>query len=137
MQEKSVGRPVTRVDGRAKVTGRAVYSAEHKIPNVVHAVMVMSTIPKGRIASIDTHSAERVPGVLTVMTHLNTPKLPEKPQSGEQSRPADRKLQLLQNDTVLYANQPIALAVASTLEAAQEAAGLVQVKYAPQPFSVD
>ncbi len=71
------------------------------------------------------------------MTHHNTPKLPEKPKSQETARPSDRKLQLLQNDVVLYANQPIAVAVAETLAAAEEAAALVQVHYMEQPFSVN
>ena len=58
------------------MTGRAPYAYEHKIPNAL-CVMVMSTIAKGRIASIDTRAAERSRGVLLVMTHQNAPKLPQ------------------------------------------------------------
>ncbi len=58
-QTPSIGKPLNRVDGRAKVTGTATYSAEFKIPNMAHAVMVTSTIPKGRIASLDTRAAEK------------------------------------------------------------------------------
>lgn len=133
----SVGQPLTRVDGRLKVTGRAPYAAEHKIPHVAHAVMVMSTIPKGRIASMDTGAAERVPGVLAVMTHQNTPKLPQVPKGEESARPTNRKLSLLQDDVVHYANQPVALVVAESLEAAREAAGLVRITYASQPHEVN
>src|SRR5947207_14451562 len=133
---QSLGKPLNRVDGRAKVTGKATFSAEHKIPHVAHAVMLMSAIPKGRITAMDTRAAEQLPGVLAIMTYKNTPKLPEKPKGEEAGRPADRKLQLLQNETVLYANQPIAVAVAETLETAKEAAALIRVTYASQPHSI-
>src|SRR5436309_1951577 len=98
MPQKSIGQPVPRVDGRAKVTGRATYAAEHNIANVAHAVLVTSTIAKGTIATIEPGPAELVPGVLAVMTHRNTPKLPEKPKGTGQTRPTDRKVQLLQDD---------------------------------------
>jgi xanthine dehydrogenase YagR molybdenum-binding subunit len=132
--ENSVGKPMDRVDGRLKVTGRAIYSAEHPVPNLVHAVLVTSTIPKGRIAALDTAQAEHAPGVLAVMTHLNTPKLPEPPKGAKP--PTARKLNLLQDDRVLYSNQPIAVAVADTLEHATRAAELVRVRYAKEPFNV-
>jgi xanthine dehydrogenase YagR molybdenum-binding subunit len=131
--QNSVGQPLTRVDGRAKVTGRATYAAEHKVPNLAHGVLVMSTIAKGSIASIDTAAAQRSPGVLGILTHLNAPKLPQ-PKSASQNA---RKVQLLQDNQVLYANQPIGLVVADTLENAQRAASLVVVHYAPARHSVD
>ena len=112
--QDSIGKPVPRVDGRAKVTGKAIYAAEQKIPNATHAVMVMSTIAKGRIAGIDIAAARRVPGVLAVLTHQNTPKLPQKPKGADQNRPTDRLLQLLQDDVVRYANQPVAVVVAES-----------------------
>jgi xanthine dehydrogenase YagR molybdenum-binding subunit len=90
----SVGQPMNRVDGRLKVTGNATYAAEHKIPNVAQAVMITSTIAKGRITSMDTREAERLPGVLAIMTPFNTAKLPTPKQSGP-GGPTDRKLQLL------------------------------------------
>ena len=58
----SVGKPLDRVDGRLKVTGRALYAAEHPVPNAAAAVLVMSTIPKGRIAKLDTTEAEAAAG---------------------------------------------------------------------------
>src|SRR5438270_13926662 len=104
--EASVGKPVVRVDGRAKVTGAAKYAADFTVPHLCHAVMVTSTIPKGRIGRIDTQAAASHPGVLKVLTHQNTPKLPEKPAASEANRASARKLQLLQSAEVLYANQP-------------------------------
>lgn len=131
----SIGKPLNRVDGRQKVTGRAEYSAEHPTENVAYAALVISTVAKGRITSINTRAAEALPGVLAIMTHLNTPRLPEKPKA-DSGKPTDRKLQLLQNDVVFYAGQPVAVTVAATLEIAREAARLVEVRYASQPPSV-
>ena len=131
----SVGKPLDRVDGRLKVTGRALYSAEHPVPNAAAAVMVMSTIPSGRISGMDTAEAEAAPGVLAIMTHRNAPKLPP-PDPNAPKGPTSRKLHLLQDDHVLYSNQPIALAIADTLENATHAAELIRVRYQAQPFNV-
>ncbi|HLH20559.1 MAG TPA: molybdopterin cofactor-binding domain-containing protein, partial [Bryobacteraceae bacterium] len=136
--QDSLGKPLVRVDGRAKVTGRAVYTAEQDVPNAAYAVMVTSSIARGRIVSLDTRAAERQPGVLAVLSSRNTPRLPQKPRSANQGdRPGDRKLQLLQEDTVYYAGQPVAVVVAESLEAAQEGARLVEVRYAAQTPSVE
>jgi xanthine dehydrogenase YagR molybdenum-binding subunit len=124
-----IGEPLERVDGRLKVTGQATYTADWNIPGVAHAVLVTSSIAKGRVASIDTGAAERVPGVLAILTHKNKIKLAKDPTKVDPSSPADRALQVLQDDRVYYGNQPIAVAVAETFEAAREAAGRVAVKY--------
>ena len=102
--------------------------------------MVMSSIAKGRITSLDTSDAERAKGVLLVMSHLNVPKLPQlekQNSSGSTGRPTGRVLQVFQDNFIHYANQPIALVVAETLEEATEGARLVQVRYAAEPPQVD
>jgi xanthine dehydrogenase YagR molybdenum-binding subunit len=121
----SVGAPMDRVDGPLKVTGGARYAAEFPMANVVHAVIVTSTVPVGRIASVDTKAAEAAPGVIRVITHLNAPKLPMK-VSGMLTTKA---LSLMQDDRVRYNGEPIALVVADTLERATDAASLVRVRY--------
>ncbi len=126
-----IGEPLDRIDGRVKVTGRAPYAYEHDVPGAVYGTLVMSTIARGRIVSINTRAAEGTPGVLLVMTHLNAPKLP-KLQDQPKKPPTGRIVQVLQHDRVVYANQPVAVAVAETLEAAIEAAHLVEVKYAAE-----
>ncbi len=132
----AIGQPLTRVDGRLKVTGKAQYTADWNIPNVAHAVLATSTIAKGRIVSINTANAEKVPGVIAVLTHKNRMKLAKDPSKVTPSSPADRALQLLQDDRVLYGNQPIAVAVAETFEAAVEAARLITAQYAEEPPAV-
>ncbi|MHC5818161.1 MAG: xanthine dehydrogenase family protein molybdopterin-binding subunit [Nostoc sp.] len=117
-----VGKPLNRVDGHLKVTGGARYSAEFPVAKLTYAVTIQSTIAKGKIAEIDTKAAEQVPGVLAVITHLNAPKA-----SGEKG--GGRKLQVLQDNIVLYSGQHIAVVVADTFERAMYAASLVQVRY--------
>jgi xanthine dehydrogenase YagR molybdenum-binding subunit len=76
MNETTIGQPVPRVDGVLKVTGRATYAAEHDLPHLVHAVMVTSTVAKGRVKKLDVTAAEHAVGVLSVITHRNAPRPP-------------------------------------------------------------
>lgn len=131
-----IGRAMDRVDAELKVTGRATYTADHKIPNVAHGVLVVSPIAKGHITSVDTSAAEHVPGILAVLTHLHPPKVAKSPAEVEAGSPADRALQLLQDNRILYAGQPVAVVVAETLHAGFEAANLVHLSYAVDPCSV-
>src|SRR6266566_348566 len=71
----SLGAPLDRVDGRLKVTGGAKYAAEFPIANAAHAMIVTSTIAKGRVRAMDTSAAMRVPGVLTIITPFNAEKV--------------------------------------------------------------
>ena len=70
-----MGQPLSRVEGRAKVTGAAKYSAEYNhLPGLVHAVLKTSDVAKGRITGIDTSVTQREPGVLAILTHQNLRK---------------------------------------------------------------
>lgn len=132
----AIGDPLIRVDGRAKVTGTAKYAAEFDIPNVAHAVMVTSTIANGRITGMITVNAQSAPGVVAILTPANAPKLPQGGKAGV-NPPAGRVLSLLQDDTVLYNNQPIAVVVAETLNQALYAASLIDVKYQEEAPKLD
>lgn len=128
--EQLIGKPMDRVDGRLKVTGAVRYAADAAVQNVAHAVIVGSTIAKGRVQDIDTVAAEKVPGVLAVLTHKNMPKLkqPKEDFFGGGKMGEDRTP--LRDDLVHYAGQHLAVVVADTLEAAREAAALVRMTYA-------
>lgn len=131
--QKAVGSPLSRVDGRHKVTGKAAYAADHDIPGAVHAVVVDSSIALGRITGIDTGAAEACPGVLKVITHRNAPRLVYRDNSLS-NNPRGRRLRVFQDDQILFFGQPVAVVVATTIEAAQHAASLVDVSYdARQP----
>ena len=133
----TLGQPLNRVDGRAKVTGTATYAAEHNIDNLAHGVLAQSTISKGRIKSIDTAKAEAAPGVLAILTYRNMPRLnmPD-PNGAAGSKPGELFVPL-QTDAIHYNGQHIALVVADTLEHAKHAADLIEVTYAAEKPVVD
>jgi xanthine dehydrogenase YagR molybdenum-binding subunit len=122
---------IDRVDGRAKVTGTATYAAEHKVQNKVYGFLVGSTIAKGRIKSIDTKSAERAPGVLAVITHVNAPKLPGYVTGKDPAKPptGGQPLRIFYNNEIFYYDQPVALVIADTYERVLHAARLVKAQY--------
>jgi xanthine dehydrogenase YagR molybdenum-binding subunit len=128
-----VGRGIDRVDGPLKVSGRAAYAPETPVANALRAVLVTSTISVGRIADIAAAEAERSPGVFAVLTHQNAPRL----QGAREHDVGDRVLQLLQDDAIVYNDQPVAVVVADTLENAQLAASLVRVRYEARPANTD
>jgi xanthine dehydrogenase YagR molybdenum-binding subunit len=132
-----IGKPVSRVDGRQKVTGGATYAAEFDVPGLVHGVAVRSTVAQGRIASIDSAAAERAPGVLAVLTHRNAPKLAYRPHKGVVDPDVGERLHILQDDRVNHQGQPIGLVIAETLEQANHAATLVRVTYAAETAITD
>ncbi|MFE9887968.1 xanthine dehydrogenase family protein molybdopterin-binding subunit [Streptomyces scopuliridis] len=134
--QAAVGAPLSRVDGRLKVTGLALYAAEHDVEGAVHAVIVDSGIGRGRITSIDTRAALAHPGVLRVISHRDAPRLPYRDNAGS-NNPPGRRLRVFQDDQVLFHGQPVAVVVATTLEAAQHGASLVKVGYAAEPPSTD
>jgi xanthine dehydrogenase YagR molybdenum-binding subunit len=129
---KSMGTAVSRVDGWLKVTGAAKYPAEFNPPNAVYASIVMSPIAKGTITAIDSGAAEKAPGVLAVITHLNAPKLTEPVQGRSEGIRIERRLPLGDNK-ISYGGQYVAAVVAETSEQARHAASLLKINYAPQP----
>ena len=137
MTTSFIGQPVSRVDGRQKVTGRATYAAEFQAPNLAHAAVVRSTVARGRIVSIDAAAAERAPGVVAVLTHRNAPRLPYRPHKGAPDPAVGERLHVLQDDRVSHQGQPLALVVAETLEQARHAATLVRISYAAESAMTD
>ncbi|MGW8884192.1 xanthine dehydrogenase family protein molybdopterin-binding subunit [Streptomyces sp. NPDC055749] len=114
------GAPVVRREGRDKVTGTARYAAEQSPPGCLRAWPVPATIARGRITAIRATDALAVPGVHTVLTHDNAPRLGE---------PDDPILAVLQGDRVPHRGWPVALVVADTLEAARAGARAVRIEY--------
>jgi len=128
-----VGQPLSRVDGRAKVTGQAKYAAEYNtLPNLAHAVLKTSDIAHGRVERIDVSAARQQPGVLAIFTHENLPKLAKTPNTPDDKRETGAPMGYMPmtTDQIYYAAQPVAVVVADTLERAQYAATLVKVQYA-------
>jgi xanthine dehydrogenase YagR molybdenum-binding subunit len=136
----AVGTSQSRVDGRLKVTGRATYASDHGrqdgVEGVVYAAVVDSSVGRGRITGVDTRAALAQPGVLKVIHHGNAPRLPYVDNPGSNNPPGTR-LRVFQDDRVRFFGQPVAVAVATTVEAAQHAARLVKVAYAAEQPTTD
>jgi xanthine dehydrogenase YagR molybdenum-binding subunit len=134
--ETAVGKPIERVDGRRKVIGAAKYAAEFKHDRLAHAVLIQSTIAKGKIAAIDSTAARRAPGVILVMTRENAPQLHLPPAGAKSTPTSSGKLgedrPPLADDVIHYAGQHIAVVVADTLDHARHAASLVKVRYSEE-----
>ncbi len=128
------GQPLTRRDGILKVTGVARYAADHHLTGMLYAVLAVSSIARGRVTFLDIQAAKSHPGVVEVMTPVNKPALAQDPD--EKTNPFMFRLDLLQNDWVRYANQPIAVVIAETLEAATEGAALLSPHYEIDPARV-
>src|SRR5882672_934917 len=130
----SIGQPLTRRDGFLKVTGQARYAADNHPPGMLHAVLAVSSIARGRVTFLDVQAAKSHPGVVEVMTPANRPPLAEDPDA--KTNPFMFRLDLLQSDEVRYANQSIAVVIAETLEAATEGAALLSPRYEVLPARV-
>jgi xanthine dehydrogenase YagR molybdenum-binding subunit len=119
-----------RYEGIAKVTGKIKYAAEfsHPFPkaDLAYAYIVQSTIPSGTVVSIDRVAADRAPGVIAILTPFNAPRLSQAPPQP----PARRNLSLLQDTSVSYNGQPVAVVVAKSLNEAKAAAAMLELKYA-------
>jgi xanthine dehydrogenase YagR molybdenum-binding subunit len=135
----SVGKPHDRIDGRAKVTGAAKFSAEIRADGMAHAYLVPAAVSKGRINAIDTAAAEVAPGVIAVITHKNAPKIgktePFNPMA-EEPTSAATTAPVLQSDEIFWHGQPVAIVVADTFERARHAAALVEVAYDAKPAAL-
>ncbi|HVT87978.1 MAG TPA: xanthine dehydrogenase family protein molybdopterin-binding subunit [Tepidisphaeraceae bacterium] len=122
----TIGKSVPRLDGRAKVTGAARYTADINLPGMLYGKLVSSTETAAKIKSIDTSEAEKIPGVKAVY-------LIERNMAGAGANAsADDRFPL-----VRYCGQPIAAVAATTPEIARQAAKAIKVEYDPRPWVTD
>jgi xanthine dehydrogenase YagR molybdenum-binding subunit len=134
----TLGKPTSRVDGRAKVTGTAKYAAEYNVPELAHGFVVTSAIAKGRIARIDMADALAVEGVIAVITHANRPKMAASHEKYcDDIAPGGKPFRPLYDDRIRFSLQPIALVVGEEAEIARFAASLLRVEYRQEPHETD
>ncbi|MBI3044979.1 MAG: xanthine dehydrogenase family protein molybdopterin-binding subunit [Betaproteobacteria bacterium] len=129
----AVGRSIPRLEGRAKVTGRAEYVHNLRLPGMLYGKIARSTIAHGRIKRIDVAAAQAVEGVHRVVTGADIRALIPDPHYG----PAFHDQPILALDKVRYAGEPVAVVLASDPHVAEEAAGLVDVQYEALPAVYD
>jgi xanthine dehydrogenase YagR molybdenum-binding subunit len=117
-----------RIDGAAKVTGRARYPDDEPVASPAFAWLVTSTIARGRVRAFDLTAARAVPGVLDILTHDNVGG-EIKPPLGPDQGPTTTTME---SDRVWHEGQIVAIVVAETYEAAREAAYKTRVDYEAQ-----
>ena len=128
MKTDIIGQSQDRVDGKLKVTGRAMYPGDRQEENLAHGYLLTSKVAKGSIQAMNTSVAERAPGVVAIYTPFNPLKLyyglepSEGASSGETVPP-------LQDQKIQYHGQIIGLVVADSFEQARDAARLVRTQY--------
>ncbi|MFF2189341.1 xanthine dehydrogenase family protein molybdopterin-binding subunit [Streptomyces sp. NPDC058155] len=126
-RERALGSAAVRIEGPAKVKGTARYAAEHTPPGCLYAWVVTATVARGRIESFDTAAALAEPGAVAVLTHENAPRIGE---------PEDPTLGALRDDRVPHRGWVVAVAVATSLEAARATADAVRVTYVTEDHDV-
>ena len=133
-----IGEAKIRVDGPLKVSGGAKYTLEFPLDDSLYAVIVKSSIAKGRITDMDTASVEQMPGVVKVIHPGNALKLKPYPTGGGDAlalAPGEPFVPL-QDNNVYHVGQHIAIVLAETLEDAQLGASQLKVTYQQEPAAL-
>ena len=124
-----IGESLRRPDGPDKLRGRARYAADQKVERLLYGVYVPASIAAGTVAGIDGAKALAQRGVVRVLTVADMPRM-----KIASALPAASSFMPMQSAEVRYQGQPVAIVLAETLEAAEHAAGLVNVRYTPSAF---
>lgn len=138
-QYKVIGTRPIRHDGADKVTGRAIYSADLQLNGLVHGKVLRSPHAHARIKSIDTSAAEKLPGVVAVVTAADLPDSKDKMADlGEGAvNLAHLAANVLAHKKALYRGHAVAAVAAVNPHVAEEAAGLIKVEYEVLPVVLD
>src|SRR6266566_8319799 len=131
-----IGQPITRIEGRLKVTGGANYAAEFARPKLTYGVLIQSTIANGHVVKIDLSAAKSAPGVIGILTRENAPHFRAYPDDLSQAGAPGESRVPLQDDEIHYAGQHLGAVVAESFEQATYAVSLVRVTYQTQPPGV-
>jgi CO/xanthine dehydrogenase Mo-binding subunit len=132
-QSGAVGKSVPRLEARAKVTGRAEYVHNLRLPGMLHGKIFRSTVAHGRIRRMDVSAAQAVPGVHRVLTGADIRTLVPDPHYG----PAFHDQPILAYEKVRHAGEPVALVLASDPHVAEEAASRIVAEYEELPAVYD
>jgi xanthine dehydrogenase YagR molybdenum-binding subunit len=133
-QHGLIGAQVSRLDGPLKVRGEARFAAEYVMEGMVYTALRYSTIARGHITTLDISAAEAAPGVVLVMTHRNAPRMQPPPLFLTAPKAAGGStLPVMQDDSIHWNGEPVAVVLAETQEQADHAASLIQVAYESSP----
>src|SRR5438067_2199123 len=133
MSATLIGRPLARLDGKLKVTGRATFVAEFARPKLTYGALIQSAIANGRFTKIDLSAARSAPGVIDILTRENAPQFKPYPDNLTKNGAPGESRVPLQDDNVYWIGQHLGVVVAETFEQATHAASLVRVQYEAKP----
>lgn len=139
----TVGRNIPRIDAHERVTGRATYTRDIKLPNMLYARVLRSTVPHAMIRRIDTSKAEALPGVRAVMTHethkivYGAGSISGGRQYSDAHKDITTRLRYTFNEHVRYVGEPVAAVAAVNRHVAEEALQLIEIDYEELPFVLD
>jgi 4-hydroxybenzoyl-CoA reductase subunit alpha len=134
MKYKILNTPVHNIDGMAKITGRATYTFDIKLPNMLYGKILRSPHPHANILNINTSKAEKVMGVKAVVTGKDTLGI----KQGLWRRFKELcDEEILPRDKVRYIGEPVAAVAAIDEDTAEEALNLIEVDYEPLPAVFD
>src|SRR5207248_8922864 len=129
----TIRQPLTRVEGKLKVTGAATYSAEVARPRLAYGTLIQHAIANGRVSRIDLSAAQTVPGVIGILTRENAPRFKPYPDDlTKKGAPGESRVPL-EDDQVHWVGQHLGVVVAESFEQAMHAASLVWVEYENAP----
>jgi xanthine dehydrogenase YagR molybdenum-binding subunit len=129
-----IGAQVSRLDGPLKVRGEARFAAEYVMDGMTYAALRYSTVARGHITTLDTSAAEAAAGVVLVMTHRNAPRMQPPPLFLTAPKAAGgSSLPVMQDDSIHWNGEPVAIVLAETQEQADHAASLIELAYESSP----
>jgi len=118
---QTLGKPVPRIEGLAKVTGTTQFAADLAVPNALWSKVLRSSLPHARLVRVDTSKAKELPGVLAVLCGADLPPL----LTGLRMK----DMPILAQERVRFVGEPVAAVAAESLQIAEEALGLIDVQY--------
>jgi len=139
----TVGHNVPRVDAYERVTGKATYTRDLRLPGMLYARVLRSSVPHARIRSIDTAAAEALPGVRAVITHethqivYGSGSIAGGRQYSDAHKDITTRLRYMFNERVRYVGEPVAAVAAVDRHVAEDALQLIEIDYEELPFVLD
>jgi xanthine dehydrogenase YagR molybdenum-binding subunit len=132
-----IGRDTVRIDGARKVTGLAQYTSDFNFPGMLYGVPVEATIGNGKLLTLDTSAAEKMPGTRAVFHRGTIGKIFRSTPAPGFDRVCLERRPPFEDDVIRYYGQYIAVAIADTFEAAKAAADAVRATYAKEKPNVE
>src|SRR5262245_28152813 len=140
---KTIGRATPRVDAVDRVTGKATYTNDVKLPGMLYARILRSPHPHARIRRIDVSRALALPGVKTILTHENCQVvfgaggISGGQQYNDEIKKITKHRRYVFNNHVRFVGDPVAAVAAVNMHVAEEALRLIQVDYETLSFVLE